>query len=288
MTEPNNNTTNLNDSHPDIPEQLLPLKEYGTLEFKDNILKFVPNFSLKISEKVVELTIYALIIINGSILNKKSILGDYTYLFAILFTLILFFLLVKKYYRNKIVFDFGKGLIYSEINILEIIIKYNYIHKSRIIQIANNTIPSILNYSNYKYNYSYKNEDPDTNSLTNQLHNSCVSLLLSNGKIKNIIQLGNKSINYENSKQIAKILSEYLNIPLFVCEPCSKLNTIYNQNDAYELTYDSIEYVTLFEKIFVMALWAVLSIIIGLILDYLMPLGIPITTLIAYNKFLKL
>ncbi len=286
MINQNNNITEFNDNHPDIPEQLLPLKEYGTLEFKDNILSFTPDFSLKITYNIFEITIFAFIITNGSIFSKIAILGNYTFLFAILFNFLLFFILVKKYYPNRTIIDFNKDIIYSEINFLGINIKYNYIHKSRIIQIANNIIPSILNFSNYKY--SHKTEDPDTNSITNQLHNSCVSLLLSNGKIKNIIQLGNKSINYENSKQIAKILSEYLNIPLFICEPCSKLNTIYNQNDAYELTYDSIDYVTIFEKIFVMALWLVLSLIIGLILDNLIPLGIPITMIIAYNKLLKL
>lgn len=280
-----NNTTNLNDSHPDIPEQLLPLKEYGTLEFKDNILSFTPDYSLKMSGIAVQITIFAFLITNVTIFDKAAILGNYTFLFAILFSSILLLIIGKKYYPNWTIFDFNKGIIYSEIYFFGIKIKYNFIHKSKIIQISNNTIPSILNFTPKKYSHS--TEDPDTNSISNQLHNSCVSLLLSNGKIKNIIQLGNKAIYYQGSKEIAKVLSEYLNIPLFICEPCSKLNTIYNQNDAYELTYDSIDYVTSFEKGFTLALWIFLTIFTGLCLDHFLPLGVPITIAIAYNKFLK-
>ena len=130
--------------------------------------------------------------------------------------------------------------------------------------------------------------DPEANSISNQLQNYCISILTTSGKIINFIQLGYKEENYEASKIIAKILADFLKIPLFCCERASKLNIIYNIHDECELTYENIENASEVEKSFSIGFYLVLPIMIAYFINFFIPLGGPIVLVIGYIIFIKL
>ena len=274
-------------SNSDVPEVLLPLSQFGELIFNNNIISYKPYNKHKISPYLVNITFLFCALIAGSIIEHNARYGVFAYFFILLFISIILFILLKNHYSNsKLIIDLDNECLYSEVNIFGFKLKCNQISKSNIKQISNNIIPSVL--CNEMPSGSYYRTDPAMNHLSNQLQNYCISILTTNSKIINIIQLGYNHVNYEYSKKIAKILSDYLNIPLFCCENASKLNIVYNIHEECELTYENIENASEFEKSFVIGFNLLLPIFIGYCIDFFIPLGGPIVLLIAYINFIKL
>ena len=128
-------------------------------------------------------------------------------------------LLAIKYLFVKIVrvIDIAKKCIFTEVRVFGVLViaRVNRVWFKDIIEIGNNIFYS---------RHGSKTHLP--NQKTGLFHNYKVSVLLRNGKIFNLFNLGESLEDYYASINIAKIFSDFWNIPCFSCKENNQLKSI--------------------------------------------------------------
>ena len=274
-----------------IPADFLPLQKFCRIKFNEGKISLQIIKRKLFNSYTTEYTFFN-ICLSLMILNKKEFSQNTLIIISTIFLVIILYLFIKECFPNtRKIIDLKNQAIYSEIKLFFIPIRYAYINLSKIISISNNIVPTAKTYRSNKYGerLSINHERIKPHEYTNQFHNCFVSFLLNNGKIINFIEVGMYLECYEESKEIAKILSNYLNIPLFTCNEASKLSSVYNEyKDTFELMNDNIEPLSPLEAGLTVVPYLFVPLIVGFALEQLVPLSLNICMLISYKMYLKL
>ena len=288
----NQNKTNNNSvKNSNIPADFLSLHQFCRIEFNEGKISLQILKRKLFNSYTTEFTFF-ITCLSLVILNKKDFSQSTSIIITAIYLVLILYLFIKECFPNtRKIFDLKKQALYSEIKLFGFPIRYDYIDLSKIICISNNIVPTAKTYRSNKFGerLTINHERIKPNEYTNQFHNNFVSFLLKNGKIINFIEVGMYLECFEESKEIAKVLSNYLNIPLFTCNETNKLSSIYNKyKDTYELMNDNIEPLSSFEAGLKVAPYVVVPLIIGIVLEQIVPLSLNICMLISYKMYLKL
>lgn len=204
-----------------IPDSLLFLKDYCKVDFNDGkiIIRQESDFLNYIISYLSFGCVFVMIYFIQAYykLFKKN---DPLIIVLQIFYFVFFFIFYNFIHYSKVI-DYKNDCFYSELYIFGLTFHFNKFNKSEILQVTNNIVPSAKNPAGKCGTIEGKPVIPY--EFTNLFHRYYVSFLLVNGAIYDFIEVGVFEENYNDSVALSHKFSEYLNIPVFVCENGKKI-----------------------------------------------------------------